>query len=146
MEPPIKKSTHTNCESYNSADFWQKREKIQRNQQWKTRLSFSVTREGRDMMKFTTRKFNMESLHSPFGGFCHSNAVQNSPPPQGLCDETRVQGQRTLSLTSAKIIHRLCLFFFNKVSCLSQWDTATVLIFYQLCSQGNNFISPQFPL
>lgn len=73
---------------------------------------FQLPREGRDMMKFTTRKFNRESLHSPFGGFCHSNAVQNSPPPQGLCDETRVQGQRTPSLTSAKIIHRLCLFFF----------------------------------
>lgn len=64
----------------------------------------------------------MKSLYSLSDGFCHSNAAQNSLFPQGLCDGIHGQGQQNLSLTSAKIIHKFILSF-DKVFCLSQWDS-----------------------
>lgn len=65
--------------------------------------------KARDTVKFIQEKFNMKSLYSPSDGFCHSNAAQSNLSPQGLCDGIRAQGQRNLSLTSAKIIHSFVL-------------------------------------
>lgn len=122
--------------------FGRRGKKIQRNQQWENMFKF-VTREGRDTMKFTTRKFNMESLHSIMV-LCH-NAVQNSPPPQGLCDAKHaVQGQRTPRWTSQKQFTGCVFFFLIRCLCLFQWDTATVLIFYQLTT-GKQFYQPIVP-